>query len=69
MAEKLEGHFPLPGQSKETRPVRLVHHRDDRTSTGNPMVSGDLLHFESLKRNRDVIFSDVVRREFLGEGV
>ena len=24
-------HFPLPGRSRKTRPVRLVHHRDDPT--------------------------------------
>ena len=30
-------------------------------------MSGDVLHFESLKRSRDVVLSDVVRGGFLGE--
>ena len=63
----LEVHFPLTGLSRETRPVRLVHHRDDPTSTANRLVSGDLLHLESLKRSQDVVLSDVVRGGFLGE--
>ena len=29
VTKKLEVHFPFPGQSRETRPVHLVHHRDD----------------------------------------
>ena len=61
VAKMLEVHFPLPGRSRETRPVHLVHHRDEPTSTANRLVSGDLLHFESLKRNRNVVLSDVVR--------
>ena len=35
VAKNLEIHFPLPGRSRETRPVRLVHHRDDHTSIAN----------------------------------
>ena len=60
VAKKLEVHFLLSGQSKKTRPVRLVRHRDDPTSTANRLVSGDLLHFEPSKRSRNVL-SDVVR--------
>ena len=69
VAKKLKVHFPLPGRSRETRPVRLVHHRDDPNSTANRLVSGDLLHFESLKRSLKVVLSDVVRGGFLGEVV
>ena len=46
VARELEVHFTLPGQSRETSPVRLVHHRDDPTLTSNRLVSGSLLHFE-----------------------
>ena len=67
VGKKLEVHFLLPERSRETRPVRLVHHCDDPTSTANPLFSGDLLHFESLKRSRDVGLSDVVRGGFLEE--
>ena len=49
--------------------MRLVHHRDDPTLTANRLVSGDLLHFESLKGSRNVVLSDVVRGGFLGEVV
>ena len=35
MSKKLEVHSPLPGRSRETRPARLVHHRDNPTSTAN----------------------------------
>ena len=66
-AEKLEVHFPLPGRSRATRPVRLVHHRDDPTSTANQVMPGDLLHFEPLKRSRNVVVSDVERGGFLGQ--
>ena len=48
VARELEIHFPLPGLSRETCPVRLVHPRNDPTSTANRLVSGDLLHFESV---------------------
>ena len=61
VAKKLEVHFLLSGQSKKTRPVRLVRHRDDPTSTANRLVFGDLLHFESLKKSRNVVLSEVVR--------
>ena len=33
MSREMELHFPLPGRSREICPVRLVHHRDDLTST------------------------------------
>ena len=70
VARELEVHFPLPGRSRESRPVRLVHHRDDLTSSANRLVSGDLLHFESLKkRRRNIVLSDVARGGFLGEVV
>ena len=65
VARELEVHFPLPGRSRETRSVRLVHHRDDPASTTNRLVSGDIFHFESLKRSRNVVSSNVVRRRFL----
>ena len=62
-----EVHFPLSGRSREACPVRLVHHRDDPTSTANRLVSGDLVHFECLKRSRNVVLSVVVRGGFLGK--
>ena len=65
VAKKLEAHFPLPGQSREIRQVRLVHHCDNPTSTTNRLVSGNLLHFESLKRSRNIVLIDVVRERFL----
>ena len=49
--------------------MRLVHHRDDSTSTVNSLVSGDLLYFESLKRSRNVVLRNVVRGGFLGQVV
>ena len=49
--------------------MRLVRPHDDPTSTANRLVSGDLLHFESLKRSRNVVLSDVVRGGFLGDVV
>ena len=69
VSKKLEVRFPLPARSRKTRTVRLVHHRDDPTSTVNRFVPGDLLHFESLKRSRNVVLSDVVRGGFIGEVV
>ena len=68
-ARKLEVHFPLPGRSREARAVCPVHHRDDPTSTANRLVSGDLFYFESSKRSRNVVLSDVVWGGFLGEFV
>ena len=52
VARELMVHFPYPGRARESRSVRLVHHRDDSTSTTNPLVSGDLLHFLPFKRSR-----------------
>ena len=69
VGKKLEVHFLLPERSRETRPVRLVHHCDDPTSTANQLVSDYILRFESLKRSRNVVLSDVVRGGFLGEVV
>ena len=66
VAKKLEVHFSLPGRSREARPMRPVHHRDDPTLTANRLVSGDLVHFESFKRGRNVVLSDVVWRGVLG---
>ena len=46
---ELEVHFPLPGQSFETRPMRLVHHRYGPTSTWKlPALSGPLNAFEAI---------------------
>ena len=58
VARELEIHFPVPGRSRETRPV--VHHLDGPTSTANRMVSGDL-HLQASKRSRNVVFSDAAR--------
>ena len=69
VARKLEVHFPLQGWSRETHPVRLVHQRDDTTSTAKRLVSGDLFHLESLKRSRNAVLSDVVQEGFLGDAV
>ena len=49
VAIELEANFPLSGRSTESTPMRLVHHRDDPISIPNRLVSGDLLHSESLK--------------------
>ena len=63
--KKLKVHFPLQGRSRETRPVRLVHHRDNPTSTASRLVSGDLLTLDSLKRSQNAVLSDVVEGDFL----
>ena len=49
--------------------MRLVHHGEVPAWTANRLVSGDFLHFESLKRSRDVVLTDVVRGAFPGEVV
>ena len=54
VAKKLEVHFPVPGRSRKTLPVRLGHHRDDPTSTAMRLAYGDRFHFEPLKRNRNL---------------
>ena len=61
VAKNMKIQFPLPGRPRETRPVRFVHPRDDPTLTTNRLVSGDIFHFESSKRNRNVVLSNVVR--------
>ena len=61
VARKLKVHFPFPGWTGWSCLVRLVHHRDDDTSTSNRFVSGNLFHVESLKRGRNVVLGDVVR--------
>ena len=63
---ELEVSFPFPGRSRELRPVRLVYHLNYTTSTSSRLVSGDLLHFESVKRSRNVVLSYVVRERFRG---
>ena len=60
LARELEVLFPPSRRSRETRPVRLVHHRDDPISTANRFMSGDLLHLGSLKGSGNVVLSDVV---------
>ena len=45
VARELDVHFPLPGRSRETCPMRLVHHRYDPLSTANRLISDDFLHF------------------------
>ena len=49
--------------------MRLVHHRYDPALIRIRLVSGDLLHFESLKMSRNAVLSDVARRGFLGDVV
>ena len=67
MARNLVVQFPLPRRSRKTCSARLVHHRDDPTSTANQLVSGDLLHLECLQRSRHIALSDMVQGRFLGE--
>ena len=69
VVRELEVRFPLPGRSREARLVRLVHDRDDPSSIAMRLVSGELLHFEYLKRSRNVVLSDVLRGRLLGEVV
>ena len=66
VARELEVHFPLPGRSRKTCPVRFVHHCDDSTSTANRLVSSDL-RFESLKRSPNVVLRNVAWGSFLEE--
>ena len=66
-ARELEVHFPLPRWFEESRPMRLVQHRDEFNSPPDRLVADDLLHFESLKGSRNVVLSDVVRRGFVGK--
>ena len=49
--------------------ISYIHHRDDPSSTPNRLVSRTLLHFESLKKSRNVVLGDVVRGEFPGDVV
>lgn len=44
-AKELKVNFPFLGWSKESRPVRPVHHDDDPASTTDRLASGDPLHF------------------------
>ena len=69
VARKLKAHFPFPGPMGCSCPVRLVHHRDDATSTSNRLVSGSRFHFEWLMGGRSVVLGDVARGGFLGEVV
>ena len=47
--------------------MRLAYHHGDPTSTANRLVSGDFLHFESLKRSRNAVLRDVVQGGGRGE--
>ena len=47
--ESAGGPFPADRMAKRIRPMRLVHHHDDPTSTADRLVPDDLLHFEALK--------------------
>ena len=47
--------------------MRLLYHRDNPTSTGNRLVSGDLLQFVWLKRSGNVVLNGAVRAEVLGK--
>ena len=67
MAKKLDVYFPLPVRSRETRPVRLVHHFDYASSIANRSMSCDLLPLKALKKSRNVVLSELVRRGFVGE--
>ena len=55
-SESAEDQFPIA----TTRRILLVHYCDNPTSNPNRLVSGSLLHFESLKRGRNVVSSDMV---------
>ena len=41
--------------------MRLAHQSDDPVSTRDRLVSGDLRHFEALKRRRTFVLSYVIR--------
>ena len=41
--------FPFTRRFRKPRPMRLVHHGDESTSTANRLVSGDILNRESFK--------------------
>ena len=69
MAEELDVNFPLLGRSRETRPVRFVHHRYDPISTANRLVPGDFLHFKSLKRSPNVVSLTWCGGAFLEKGL
>ena len=69
VARELEVYFPLPGRSRETRPVRFVHHRYDPISTANRLVPGDFLHFKSLKRGPNVVSLTWCGGAFLEKGL
>ena len=64
-AGEVEVYFPLPGRFGESRPMRLVKHRDGATSPPHRLVTSDLLHLQPLEGSRNVVLSDVVRRGLL----
>ena len=64
---ELKAHFLFPGRSRGSCPVRLVHYRNDTTSTSNRLVPGNRFNFESLKSSRNVALGYLVGGEFLGE--
>ena len=66
-AGEVKLHFPLPGGFGESRPMRLVLHRDDATSTPYRLITSDLLHLQPFEGSRNVVLSDVVRRGRLGK--
>ena len=66
-AGEVEVHFPLPGRFRESRPMRLVQHRDHATSPPDRLMAGDLLHFQQLEGALNIVLSDVVRRGLLGK--
>lgn len=47
--------------------MHFRHHYDAHTSTANRLVPGDRFHSEPLKGSRNVVLSDMVQREFVGE--
>ena len=60
---ELEVHFPLPGQSFETRPMRLVHHRYGPTSTWKlPALSGPLNAFEETFGTQSSVSFQITRQ-------
>ena len=62
---EMEVHFPLSGRFGESRPMRRVQYRDDASSPSYRMITGDLLHLQPLEGGRNVVSSDVVRRELV----
>ena len=66
-AGEVEVHFPIPVRLGESRPMRLVQHRDDATSPPYRLMTSDLLHLQPLEGDRNVVMSAVIRRGLLGK--